>query len=161
MTKAAPAQNAEQLEKEALELIQNQLTLHPDEPASTISEFCISEADRVFVAELGHVLVLEYFTRLIKSARRTASPPPVTAPLFPELEHLPKRIVTPDGKRPLLAKSNISQVRAYLKSVNARHKEEITDLRAVLKTMIEYAREERGITVAEVAARIAKERKTR
>ena len=142
-------------EVEVLELIDNSLILYLDlAPAAVASMLWKDEST---VRDFGRVLALRYIGKAIEAKRRKPRPKPEYASLFPGLDHLPQRIVTPERKRPLLAKATATQIREYIKALNRKHRERIEELQAVLDHMGPYITHNRGITVAEVA-RLEEER---
>jgi hypothetical protein len=113
-----------ELEPEVLELIQNELILQPEAAGGTIAHDLWYREANTF-AELGRVLSYHYVVRVVASERRQARPRTETAPLFPDIPDVPRRIVTPEGKRPLLARSTATDIRQYVKTLNAKHRDRI------------------------------------
>jgi hypothetical protein len=146
MPTEAPQKTLRDLEIEVLEVVKNALILYPKLPAAQLADLVFQES-----VELGSVLLTRYLVRLINAGRREARAKPETEPMFPGLEHLPQRIVTPEGKRPLLAKATATEIRTYVKSLNEKHRERIAELQELLKIMGKYITHNRGITPAEVA----------
>jgi hypothetical protein len=99
------------------------------------------------------LLLTRYLARAIRAERRKARPKPAQIVLFDDLPRLPRRILNAEGKRPLLAKATITELRWYVKSLNRRHRERIADLQTVLDRMEKYVGPVRRLTVAEVARR--------
>lgn len=155
MAQTVPSRSTKQLESDALELVRNGIILHPEEPARTLAAQLYFRDDTDTMNLIGQVLCLRYLTRAIKAERLKARPTAESLPLFPGLENLPRRIVTQDGKRPLLAQSTVTQIRWYVKGLHKRHRERIADLKALLTRMSKYSRKERGLTAAMVAHREA------
>jgi hypothetical protein len=148
----AQATDLQQLEITTAYRVQDAVILHPDQPAALLAEDLYAEDEGV--VELGRMFALSYLVRAINAERRKAHPKPEILPLFAHLElSVPQRIVTPEGKRPLLAKSTATEIRAYVKTLNSRHRDKIAGLQAVLEIMGKYITENRGITAAEVAER--------
>ncbi len=141
-------------EVEVRDLIQSAVIILGDHSAELIAQkLWNTEED---VRELGRLLTIRYIVRGVNAERRKAHPKPQPLPLFPDLQlPVPRRIVTAEGKRPLLAKSTATEVRAYVKTLNNRHRDKIAGLQAVLGIMEKYTRDRRGMTVAEVAQREA------
>jgi hypothetical protein len=135
---------------EVLELVQNALIIYSDRAPLAVAGILWS--DESAIREFGRTLTIRYLVRLINAERRRKfRPKQQQLPLFPGLDHLPQRIVTPEGKRPLLAKSTATEIRAYVKGLNRKHRERIEQLQTVLQFMGKYIRNNRGITAAEVA----------
>lgn len=153
MAKTAVFRGPKELEAEVLEQVQNGIILHPDETAVILADSILHSQGTDCLKEFARTLLFGYLVRAIRAERRKARPKPETLPLFPGLRNLPRRIVTPEGKRPLLAKSTATEIRTYVKSLNAKHRERIAELQAVLEIMGKYITHNRGITVAEVADR--------
>jgi hypothetical protein len=156
MVKTAISRSAEALETETGELVENGVILHPDLPAAPLAEILLEEAEPGLLRELGRALTIRHLIRAIRAERLRGRKPIESAPLFAGLNHLP-RTITLDGKRRVFAKANRTQLRAYLTSLHARHKDRIADIEAVLKLMEQYAAGERNVNVAAVAARVAGE----
>ncbi len=142
------------VEVEVRDLIQSAVIIFADRKAELIAEkLWNTEQD---VRDLGRVLTIRYLAREINAERRKAKPKREILPLFPDLElPVPQRIVTPEGKHPLLAKSTATEIRAYVKTLNNRHRNRIAGLQAVLEIMERYTKTNRGMTAAEVAQREA------
>jgi hypothetical protein len=159
MPKVAPTRSVKDLETERLEIVRNGLVLHPDLPAIQLSEILVNEADPGFLAEFGRSLCVQAFARTIVSERRNATAQEPRPSLF-GFDDLPRRIITKDGKRPPFEDANATQLRAYLKTLNNKHRERIAQVKEVLKIMGKYTRKKRGITVAQAslleAERVAK-----
>ncbi len=157
MVKTAVKRSLRELEPEVLELIRNEMILCPDAASGTIARDLWEMNTEGLFSELGRVLSWHYVSRIVMAERRKARPKSDPEPaLFPYLKlAVPRRIATPEGKRPLLAKSTATEIRAYVKTLNNRHREQIAGLQAVLEIMEKYTRDHRGMTVAEVAQREA------
>jgi hypothetical protein len=151
MTQTVPTRSAEGLEKESLELVRNAIILHPDLPAIQLSENLVNGAEKSFLAELNRALAIRHFAQMIQSERRKTKEASAPQPSLFGMDELPRRIITPEGKRPLLKAATTTQIRAYVKTLNAKHRERIAQLQSVLKIMGKYARKNRGITASEAA----------
>jgi hypothetical protein len=161
MRKQVVQRSLEDLQKEALEFTTNWLILEPELPAEMLADRIVSEAEPELLQPLGRVLLVRHFAGLVKSVRtqqRATKPKP--APLFPEWEALPARIITPAGRVSLKA-ANVTQLRAYLKVLQERQAERmegsklqrrIEQVEALIGLMREHAGAKHGITAAEVAA---------
>jgi hypothetical protein len=136
------------LEKQPFELVQDAIVLRPEEPAASLALILWNE---YHLEDLARDLAIRYLERAINSERRKARPRPEQTPLFPDIPDLPTRIITPEGKRPLLARSTATEIRTYVKSLNAKHRDRIAGLQAVLEHMEKYTRTNRGLTASEVA----------
>jgi hypothetical protein len=137
-----------------LGLVENAAILHPQEPVDDVVRSLIhDDRDPLFspLDEFASVLLIRFLQRAIQSHRRKVRPKPAQIVLFRELSHLPRRILTAEGKRPLLANATISQVRWYVKLLNQRHYERTQELNQVVKAMEKYVGPSRGLTVSEVA----------
>jgi hypothetical protein len=156
LTKTATKKSLRELEPEVLEIVQNELILKLEGSGPAATGGAIArvlwekDADHVF-SELGRVLVYHYIERLVMAERRKARPKPETLPLF-GIADLPRRIITPEGKRPLLAKSTATEIRAYVKTLNAKHRERIAGLQTVLEHMEKYTGSNRRLTPEAVEA---------
>ena len=150
MPKMTLSRSLEALETEAFELIENGVILHPDLPASQLAEILADEADPQFYTELARLLVLRHLRRGIKAERAKHRQPVETPPLFEGLDHLPQRI-TVNGKRHAFATSTITELRAYIKTLNKRHQERIAEIQAVIDLMEKYSKTRRKLTVRKVA----------
>lgn len=154
MTKAAASNLSllHELEAQTLELVRNAIILHPDYPAHVVAQFLwAARHETDVIPRFGVQLTVRYLVHAIQAERRKKHPRPSQPPLFPGLINLPRRIHTPEGKRPPLAKATATEIRAYVKQLNARHRERIEDLQKLLEIMGKYITTRRGITPAEVA----------
>jgi hypothetical protein len=147
------------VEAEILDLVRNEIILKPDVASNTIAkelwEQIGEQIDTEYlITELTRLLVRRYLVKIIMAERRKARPKREILPLFAHLElPVPQRIATAEGKRPLLAKSTATDIRAYVKTLNSRHREKVAGLQAVLEIMERYLRRDnrRGMTAGEVA----------
>lgn len=138
----------------AIELVRNAIILAPDLPSHALAAQVIEEADHELLSPLGTGLVQTFFVRLIYQERaRIARQAQLKLPGF---EELPLRISTPEGGRPLLERSRITQVRGYLVVLKKRHHERLRNdpkialVEALIKRMLKYTRKHPGITVGEI-----------
>jgi len=152
MGKTKPGSVGE-IEAEILELVRNNMILRPKMPAAILADTIWLEEGQDALRPMAGILMRRHLERIINAERRKLRPKLETAPLFPDLElPVPRRIVTPEGKRPLLAKCTVTQIRAYVKSLNNRHRDKIAGLQAVVEIMERHTRQNRGLTAAAVAA---------
>jgi hypothetical protein len=115
-----------------------------------VRNLVLHEDQGYWLSEFSGILLRRFVERTIRAERRKLRPRPEQLLLF-GLDHLPQRIVTPEGKRPLLAKATATEVRAYVKSLNRKHRDRIADLQSVLKIMAKYTPKNRRLTVMAVA----------
>ena len=147
-----------ELEAQVLGLVQNAVILRPADSAEWIAGSIPSENQGEWcLGEFSARLLDRYLIRAVRAERRKLRPKPTQIVLFRELANLPRRILTAEGKRPLLANATISQVRWYVKLLNQRHYERTQDLGQVVKLMEKYVGPTRGLTVLEVARMEASE----
>ncbi len=151
----------EDLDREAKELVSDALILEPDSPAKNIAQRILDQCEVEFLEALGRMLVARYLKRLVGVARRKiAAAQPKEPLLFPEWNALPERIPISDGVKAPLRNANISQLRAYLRTLELKQAEQTAALRvtreieqvlALIDLMGRYAARSHGITAGEVA----------
>ena len=165
---SVPQTAARRVEADVLELVQNAIILNPKDTAFELAQTLLAEVGVATVGidtteagvlgklgplfDLAQVLMRQYLIRAINAERRMAHPRPEQPPLFPGIDNLPRRIVTAEGKRPLLAKSTATQIREYVKSLNNKHRDRIAGLQSVLEIMGKYTPKNRKLTAQAVAA---------
>lgn len=151
----------EDLDREAKELVSDALILEPDSPAKNIAQRIIDQCEPEFVEALGRMLVARCLKRLVGVARRRiAEAMPAEPSLFPEWSNLPSRVAVGHDRLPL-SSLNVSQLRAYLRVLQQKQREQTAQLRvtreieqveALLGLMLRYVdRTHQRITVGEVA----------
>jgi hypothetical protein len=147
------ARSQKDLEAAAVDQVETAIILHPNWPAAKIAEWVWENppADDSLIP-LAKTMLIRYLIAAAKSQRRKANPRPEQPPLFPGIDNLPRRIVTAEGKRPLLAKSTATQIREYVKSLNAKHRDRIEGLQTLLAIMGKYTPKNRKLTAQAVAS---------
>jgi len=98
--------------------------------------------------ELKHERVIQWLMRIVKRKREEwAAPPKQKQQLtLPGFEGLPRRIFLRDGRRKLLDKATIGQVRESLEMLRRRFSPKIKQMEAVLELMQKYAVDRPKIT---------------
>lgn len=145
-----------ELRETAKELAENANILNPQMDAKILADRIESEADSVFLDELGRDLRVRYFTRLIRAERREFRLEQQM--VLPGCEHLPRTIVGHRRRRIALASATYKDLTEYQKQLNQQaivsHRESAKsrELRKLISLMARRAKANPGITVAEVLA---------
>lgn len=140
-----------ELEQRVLEAIQNFVILHPKPTGGDVVAELFGLDEGYLLTEFSAALLRRFVAGAVRAERRKSRPKPVQILLFDDLPNLPRRISNAEGKRPLLAKSTITDVRWHVKSLNQKHRDRIADLQELLDRMEKYVGPKRRLTVLAVA----------
>ena len=151
-----PQIGLKELEKVAAELAENAALLEPKTPAENLAIRIIEEAEPDFLAELGRMLMVGHFTRLVRAARAAQSKADRQQLLLPGYAHLPIRIIGKRDRRLALRTATYADVQRYCKFLGRQHRErkdndaKLAEANELLEKMRKASKKTRGITVAEV-----------
>ena len=149
-----PSMSIAELTKTAEELVTNALILEPQLPPPIMAERIISMAEPVFAVELGRSLMIDYFSRLIRSER--AKRATIQQPRLPGCEHLPLRITGKRDRRVALSMATFSDIRQYCWALGRKHLDrkrvdpKLVEAKALMIRMRKPSKKNPGITVGEV-----------
>lgn len=143
------------LDTQVLEIINNELVLEPELPAFKLAERAIEHAEPELIADLGRVLLLAHFTRLVRIERGKQARERRKQMLLPGFEHLPLTLRLRNGKRVPLRMATYSDVRAYYRKLSTKYDSrrrddpKLSEAKRLLERMRRQNAKHRGVHVAE------------